>query len=512
MASRLRRRAIVVPAAIALVAGGGAVAWGSAGGGGSGYRTAVVGRGDVQQLLSLTGTVRAVDQAKARFRTSGTVASVKVTVGQPVTKGQLLATMDTGALQDAVIKAKAVLAKAKATLEADSSSSSSDAATAAPTPSATPSPTRSASPLAAAQRAVDQALQRAELALAAATAVCATSSAPSASAVPSASPTASPTEAPAAPASGSCPAALTAALRSQQVAARAQQSLARALQAASRDMSNPTARTATPTPVGSVSQAPRNPAEGSSDTSVAARITTDTAAVSAAEVALAEAEKDLAAVSLRAPLTGTIASIPWKAGATAAAGDAIVVLGRGAVDVTVEVPATAIRSVRVGLPATVRADGASKSASGVVSQIGLLPTDNSSSSSNASTTTYPVTVRVDGGPGLVEGGTASVGIAVKTVRDVITVPNSALHGSTVDVLSAGKVSRVRVQTGTVGALVTEVTSGLKVGQTVVLADLGEALPTSSTTNNDRGFTGPRDGFSGPAGGAGSGPLILKRGG
>jgi len=89
-----------------------------------------------------------------------------------------------------------------------------------------------------------------------------------------------------------------------------------------------------------------------------------------------------------------------------------------------------------------------------------LAADDSSSQGSSSSTSYPVTVRVARGAGFVQGGTASVGLAVKTVKNVVTVPNSALHGSTVDVLAKGKVTTVEVQTGAVGALATQVTSGL----------------------------------------------------
>jgi hypothetical protein len=242
-------------------------------------------------------------------------------------------------------------------------------------------------------------------------------------------------------------------------------------------------------------------------TSTAARITIDTAAVSAAEVALSQANKDLAAVSLRSPIAGTVASLPWAPGSAAATSDTAVVLGSGAVNVVVQVPSTSIASMRVGLPATVRADGSSNAVSGVITQVGLLPTTSTSTTgaaatSSSSTTTYPVTVRVAAGAGLVDGGNASVSIVVKSVKNVLTIPNSALHGTSVDVLSKGKVSTVRVQTGAVGALVTQVTSGLTAGQSVVLADLSVALPTSSTTSTTRGTGFGPGGFTGAPGGAG----------
>ncbi len=56
--------------------------------------------------------------------------------------------------------------------------------------------------------------------------------------------------------------------------------------------------------------------------------------------------------------------------------------------------------------------------------------------------------------------------------------------------------------GAVGSLRTEITSGVALGQQVVLADLGRELPTSSATTNRGGFApggqgGPPGGFTRP---------------
>ena len=482
MASRLRRRVVVIPAALVLLAGGGAAAWASGGRGGSGYRTAQVTRADVDQLLTLTGTVSAVEQRKVRFRTTGTVSRVAVTVGQRVRKGQVLATMASASLDDAVVKAEATLARAQATLETDTAAAT--AASPTPTPSATRAPSAGGSSLADAQQGADRALRDAQRALEAATRAC--------TAPPSSTPSPTASSESAAP-SLTCADALASALKAQQLSAAAQAAVARALSQQDRTSS----ANATPS-----SASDRSDKSDGSDQSgsTAGRLTRDRAAVSAAQVVLDQAEQDRAAASLTAPIAGTVASVPWTTGGTAATTDALVLLGGGAVDVTVDVPAASIRSMRVGLPATARADGSTRDVQGTVTAVGLLPTTGTSGSS--SSTTYPVTVRVPaGGAGLVDGSSAAVSIVVKTVRHVLTVPNSALHDSTVTVLAKGKTTTVRVETGAVGALRTQVTSGLSLGQTVVVADLGEALPTSSTTGNHGGFggdrfVGPPDGFDG----------------
>jgi hypothetical protein len=116
------------------------------------------------------------------------------------------------------------------------------------------------------------------------------------------------------------------------------------------------------------------------------------------------------------------------------------------------------------------------------------------------------------GTALVEGAAASVAITVKAVKGVLTVPNSALSDGTVTVLSQGKTVVTRVQTGAVGPLTTEVTSGLQLGQQVVLADLGAALPANSTTSRGFGATGGPPGAGGISGGAPGGGQGVRPGG
>jgi hypothetical protein len=227
--------------------------------------------------------------------------------------------------------------------------------------------------------------------------------------------------------------------------------------------------------------------------------------VAAAQVALDIATKNLAGATLTSPVTGRVASQPFVVGASSATGSIVVVVP-GAVQITASVPATALSVLKVGQGAAVTPDGATTALSGTVAAIGLLPT----ASSSGSTTTYPVRVVVSKpGTALVEGAAASVAITVKSVRGVLTVPNSALSDGAVSVLSQGKLVVTRVQTGAVGPLTTEVTSGLKAGQQVVLADLGAALPANSTaTPRGLGGTGgPPGGFSGgpPGGGQGVRP-------
>jgi HlyD family secretion protein len=103
---------------------------------------------------------------------------------------------------------------------------------------------------------------------------------------------------------------------------------------------------------------------------------------------------------------------------------------------------------------------------------------------------------------LLSGATASVDVILGEATGALTVPTSAVSDGTVEVYADGKVSRVRVTTGLVGRSRTVMTSGLKAGQKVVLADMSAALPTSGapTTTGRSRFGG--GGFSGSFGGGG----------
>lgn len=103
----------------AIVVGGGYAAYAAKTGGPAGYRTAAVTTADVEQTVTLSGTVAQQGRSDLAFGASGTVAAVKVAVGRTVRKGQVLAELDVASLQSAVTKANASLAAAKAQLATD---------------------------------------------------------------------------------------------------------------------------------------------------------------------------------------------------------------------------------------------------------------------------------------------------------------------------------------------------------------------------------------------------------
>src|SRR5688572_3036241 len=100
----LRRPTVLINAALALVAVGGAL-WAvqtvrgpgtaEAGTGSSQRRVIPVTQGDVTASVSASGNVQSASTATANFVTSGTVTQIAVKVGDVVSKGQVLAKVDT---------------------------------------------------------------------------------------------------------------------------------------------------------------------------------------------------------------------------------------------------------------------------------------------------------------------------------------------------------------------------------------------------------------------------------
>jgi multidrug efflux pump subunit AcrA (membrane-fusion protein) len=132
-----------------------------------------------------------------------------------------------------------------------------------------------------------------------------------------------------------------------------------------------------------------------------------------------------------------------------------------------------------------------------VQSIGLLP------ASTTTTTSYPVKITVPNAPAaLATGSRARVSIVIGTRHNVLTVPNSAVNvtgsgSATVTVLANDATARKTVKLGAVGIATTEISSGLAVGDQVVIADRSQSLPTNATTT---GRIGGGAFVGGPGGG------------
>lgn len=219
------------------------------------------------------------------------------------------------------------------------------------------------------------------------------------------------------------------------------------------------------------------------------------AAIAAAQLDLTSAQLARDQSTLVAPVSGTLATMPWAVGDTATASETVTVIATGSVQVTVSIPEATIRNVKVGQSAQVTSATGTVS-EGTVSAIGLLP------SSTSSTVTYPVAVAAPL-PGLVAGTTATAVITTAAATDAVIVPLSAVtltgvRSGTVSVLGAdGKANTTQVAIGVVGATQVQVTQGLGAGTQVVLADTTQPIPTDT---NIRFRTGGSSLTGGSAGG------------
>ena len=106
---------VAVVAVVLLVAA--AITWEVTQSGGPQYRLVSVTTGSVSQTLDEVGTVTPSNQANLDFGTSGTVQSVGVSVGQTVTAGQTLATLDAAPLWAALASAKATATSSAAEID-----------------------------------------------------------------------------------------------------------------------------------------------------------------------------------------------------------------------------------------------------------------------------------------------------------------------------------------------------------------------------------------------------------
>jgi macrolide-specific efflux system membrane fusion protein len=87
-------------------------------------RLATAENATVAQTVDATGTIAAAQEADLSFQVSGQVTAIPVTVGQQVSTGQVLATIDSASLPSQVAQARATLAQNRAKRDADDGASS----------------------------------------------------------------------------------------------------------------------------------------------------------------------------------------------------------------------------------------------------------------------------------------------------------------------------------------------------------------------------------------------------
>lgn len=527
---------------------GGGVTYAQAQDASGSYRTATVATGDVDKTLGLAGTITASTRQDLSFGAAGTVSAVTVAAGDEVAAGDVLARLDPTDLETSVTKARATLAKARAQLESDQTSQA-ETVTEAATPAAskssttpkattpkattpkattpkatTPSPSKPTGTTSPALKAALQKLatQQTDVTTAQTAATEAITAAKSALAAQVEACKVAEEADPVDPAlTEACDSALDAVQSAQDVVAEKQDVLQKSLEALSATLatavkeagqsgsSDAKTTTATPTPTKTAtptessapaeSKASTKAAPGGGGTVTAASLAKDQASIDTAKAELTEARRALKSAKLTAPFSGEILSVSAAKGDAVSASDAVIVIvGDGATTVTTTVTLEQVDDVERGQTAAVTPAGAAESISGTVTSIGLLPT------TGTDTSTYPVTIDLEGEVAAPEGSTASVQITIGTAADVLTVPSSAVSTmgrTTVTVLTDGKPVVTPVTVGLVGPARTSITDGLKQGQRVVLASLDAELPSGDSTTTRL----PGSGGGGMRGGGMGGP-------
>ncbi len=243
--------------------------------------------------------------------------------------------------------------------------------------------------------------------------------------------------------------------------------------------------------------------------------------VAQARAAYNEAKANLAKATLTAPIAGLVTAVNGEVGdATGGSGANsssssstafVTIADVSSYVVTTNIAEADIAKVTVGQAATITFP-ALPGTTATAKVTSISPTATSSNS----VVTYATTITLDKIPdGLRLGQTAQVAITIATSSaDALYVPAAAIttaNGtSTVKVVDpkTKKVTVTEVTLGVVGDGGTEIKTGLKAGETIVI---GTVVPTSGTGNNNSGTgSSNRGGFGGPGGNGGfvnGGPVI-----
>ena len=261
-----------------------------------------------------------------------------------------------------------------------------------------------------------------------------------------------------------------------------------------------------------------------SGTVTEATLITDKANIEATRISLAESQDQLSRATITSPIAGKVASIPFILGQKASATASAVIIGSGAIEVTVPVPLAKRPQVATNQTATVTSSVGGTTITGTISRISLLPTSTgislaavtagaatgaAAATSSTASTTYATVITVpSGGDLLPEGSRVQATITTKTVDAKVVLPASAVTptgstSATVQVLNGTTVTVKRIVMGAVGDAYVEIVSGLTVGETVIIADTTIPIAAASIQTgrpSQTAFQQPTGGFDPAQGG------------
>jgi multidrug efflux pump subunit AcrA (membrane-fusion protein) len=282
----------------------------------------------------------------------------------------------------------------------------------------------------------------------------------------------------------------------------------------------------------------------------ASALDSDDGQITSAAAQLTAAEAALADATLKATFSGTVASVGLAVGDTVSAGsggasstaggstaastdgaaaaagsasssasasaassDAITVISTHTYRIATTVDDTEVGEVKAGDQATITPANSSTTLSGTVASVSLI-----ASSSGSSVAAFPVVIDVTGSPtGIYPGATATVDIVVKQLAGVVEIPTAAIsyaggQATVTEVLSGATHKTVDVSTGITLNGMTQISSGLHAGETIVeqvtsfkASGGGAARSLFGGAGSSRAGAGGFSGRGGPPGGGGGPP-------
>jgi multidrug efflux pump subunit AcrA (membrane-fusion protein) len=491
----LRKPLLIAAAAVVIVAAAGGFMLTRGAASSVSYRTTSATLGTVTQTVSLSGNLAPDGETDLDFQGAGKVTAVNVQPGQTVTAGEVVATQDPTTLDANLIQAQATLSSAEAKLSLDRAGATASSVTQAQGQinSAYVQYTTALTSLADSKAVNTQLVNQAYNAYTSAEATASAAGCTPSSTTPP------------------CPQdeqTVNQDLQAWQAAqVRATQSDDQAQGQVNADKVQ-------------WQNAKASLAALESGSTTSQQIAMDVSQVDIAQVGVTSAQAALNAATLKAPGGGLVEQVnitngeqipsSGTGGASASAAGtsathAIVIITPGVFEVTGSVSDALVNEIAVGQSAEVVAAGSSSAVAGKVTGVAEQATVSSG------VATFPVTVVLSGAsPSLRPGMSASVSVVINQVVGVTTVPTSAVHttgaGSTVTLLVNGKPQTVTVTVGAADANRTQILSGVKVGDVVVIATVSSTIP-SSTSPTGRSLTGGGfggGGFGGGGGGAGAG--------
>jgi multidrug efflux pump subunit AcrA (membrane-fusion protein) len=496
------------------------------------YVSVAAALGTVQQTTSLSGTIEPVTQANLNFATSGTVATVGVTLGEKVHEGQVIATLQTAQLSAQVDQAMSSLDGAQSALKNDESPSGSSVVADQTTVS------NAQGALTQDKTALRDASTTNQMSLASAQAVVQSAQTTLADATLQFQNDQSTLTAAQDKESVDCQGdalAGSATCTSDENAVTSARSQVNSDENAetgdqaqvTSDENNVTSTQLRNTQTiqqdqrqvtidAALLSSDRATLTTARDGTYGDQLASDRATVASAESSLETARQGLIGARLISPISGTVIAVNLTVGASASAdastvgspsssgssqsSPAVEVVSPGTFEVQASASDGQVSKMKVGDQVVITPSGATAIDLGTVTQVGSI------ASVSSGVVTFPVTIGVKGPTtGLYEGASAQLTIFVLQVKHVLTVPSSAVHTlgprSFVYLLVHGKEVAHPVTVGAVGGTLTQITAGLVPGQKVVLADLSAAVPGITSTGNNAGFQpGGNTRIIGPGGG------------